>query len=359
MKKLIKSKWFWSPLIILGILIGFYFYKAQFKGVKQPIIFNSDIKLQGLLLKPKSSGPHPAIILLHGAGGNNQHYDKAFFRFHANAFLKKGFAVLVYTKRGSGNNDINYDIFTYKQLVNDANAAINFLREQKDIDQNNIGLMGVSESGWFTPELAYLDGRLKFIINRVSSPFTFTKTVIHEVKMDAFKDGFTESEIEQDIVPLTKQIWQYYMDVANDTIVALGPERDAINKKLKAANNHERLSKLFKYDQLEPYDSITYEARGQNFAYDPLPFLEHINLPMFYVMAGEDINIPTHDVVEFLEKFKETNNKDITIKVYPNSSHYLFKWGLEDGPYEGWLYQSGYLDTITNWAINQIKLSPN
>ncbi|TVZ59716.1 dienelactone hydrolase family protein [Flavobacteriaceae bacterium MAR_2010_105] len=359
MKKLINSKWLWSPIIIIIMLIGLYFYKAQFQGIKQHISFSSDIKLEGLLLKPETPGPHPAIILLHGAGGSHQHHNKPFYRFHANAFLEKGFAVLVYTKRGSGNHDVNYDIFTYKQLVNDALAAIKFLREQKDIDQNNIGLMGISESGWFTPELAYLDGHLKFIINRVSSPFTFTKTVIHEVKMDALNEGFTETEVTQDIVPLTQQIWQYYIDTSKDPSLAMGPEREAINAKLKAAHDHERLGKWFQFDQLEPYNSITYAARGQNFAYDPLPYLKEINLPLFYVMAGEDVNIPTSDVVNFLEKFKKTNHKNISVKVYPNASHYLYKWGLGDGPYDGWLYQTGYLDTITTWAANQITTPSN
>ncbi|MEB8329030.1 dienelactone hydrolase family protein [Flavobacteriaceae bacterium KMM 6897] len=353
MKKIIKSKWLWSPLIILILFIGLYFYKAQYQGIKQHITFKSDIELEGLFLKPKTPGPHPAIILLHGAGGSHQHHNKAFFRFHANAFLKKGFAVLVYTKRGSGNNVINYDYFTYKQLVNDAHAAIAFLRNQKDIDQNNIGLMGVSESGWFTPELAYLDGRLKFIINRVSSPFTFVDTVIHEVKMDALNEGFSETEIEQEILPLTRQIWEYYIAVSKGHLLGNGPERDEINAKLNKAHSHERLSAWFHYNQLEPYDSLLYAARGQNFAYDPLPYLEQINLPMFYVMGGEDINIPTKSVVNFLEKFRKTNNKNISIKVFPTASHYLFKWGLEDGPYEGWLYQDGYLDAITEWAAEQ------
>lgn len=359
MKKIIKSKWYWSPLIILILLLGFYFFKAQFQGNKQHISFKSDIELEGLLLKPKTPGPFPAIILLHGAGGSHQHHNKAFFRFHTNAFLKKGFAVLVYTKRGSGNNTINYDYFTYKQLVNDALAAITFLRNQKDIDQNNIGLMGVSESGWFTPELAYLDGRLKFIINRVSSPFSFVQTVTHEVKMDALKEGYTATEIENEILPLTRQIWDYYIAVSKNPLLANGPERDKINAKLKIVHDDERLGNWFTYEQLEPYDSLLYAARGQNFSYDPLPYLKKIKLPMFYVMAGQDINIPTYEVVDFLEKFRESNNRNIDIKVYPNASHYLFKWGLEDGPYEGWLYQEGYLDTITEWAIEQTKKSEN
>ncbi|MBT8284925.1 MAG: alpha/beta fold hydrolase [Flavobacteriaceae bacterium] len=359
MKKLFTSNWFRVPLGILILLLGLYFYKAQFKGEKQKVSFSTDIELQGLLLRPYTEGPHPAIILLHGAGGSHQHHNKAFFRFHANAFLEKGFAVLVYTKRGSGDDGFNYDYFTYKDLVNDAYAAINFLRNQQDIDQQNIGLMGVSESGWFTPELAYLDQQLKFIINRVSSPFSVEKTVIHEVKMDALTEGFTEMEIMEDILPLTRQIWQYYKAVSKDPALAKGSERDEINTRLKEAHDDERLGKWFQYKELMAYDSLRYAARGFNIGYDPLPFLEKIDLPMLYVMAGKDKNIPTREVVTFLKDFRETYKRDIKLKVYPEASHYLYKWGLEDGPYEGILYQKGYMEAITSWAASQVSNPSN
>ena len=60
-------------------------------------------------------------------------------------------------------------------------------------------------------------------------------------------------------------------------------------------------------------------------------------------------------MITFLEEFRETHKRDIDIQVYPEASHYLFKWGLEDGPYEGWLYQEGYLETITDWAAEQVS----
>ncbi|MBT8273078.1 MAG: dienelactone hydrolase family protein, partial [Bacteroidia bacterium] len=133
------------------------------------------------------------------------------------------------------------------------------------------------------------------------------------------------------------------------------PEREAINKNLKIANNDERLGKWFTSDQLSSYDSLLYATRGQNWAYDPLPYLKKINVPMFYVLGGEDINMPTKEIEVFLDKFRDEENKNITIKVYPEASHYLYKWGLQDGPYEGWLYLDGYLELLTTWAKDQLR----
>lgn len=355
LKKIARSKQF---IILIGALlltITVLKIKLSFAGSVERVTFESEIKLEGAIIRPKTPGPHPAIILLHGAGGSHQKYNKISFKMHANAFVKKGFAVLVYTKRGSGDNEVDYKYFTYNQLKNDAVAAVKFLTNRSDIDQENIGLMALSESGWFAPEVAAEDGNIRFIVYKVSSPFTVRKTVIHERKMDSMGEGFTEQEVEDTILPLTNRIWQFYIDVANDPSLANGPERDAINQELSKLNDHERFGKWFIYGELSEYDERLYAARGQNYSYDPLPFLKEINVPMLYVLGGKDKNIPTKQVVPFLEKFRTDESKDITLKVYPNASHYLNRWGLEDGPWSGLLYEEGYLELISSWATEQIK----
>lgn len=345
---------------LLAIALGFLFLvvlftiSTGFKGQKEHVVLQSDINIKALFLKPEGKGKYPAIILLHGSGGSHQEYNKLYFRLHANAFVKKGFAVLVYTKRGSGKNNVDYENFTFSQLVNDAGAALDFIRSRKDIDQDNVGLMGLSESGWFTPELARLDGNIRFIVNRVSSPLSYTKTVIHEVKMDARDEGFTEKEIDNHIVPMTQRIWQFYIDVSKDPTLANGAERASINALLSEANKDERLAKWFTFSELSGYDSLRYASRGRRYAYDPLPYLNEIHCPMIYVMGEKDKNMPTIEIVEFLEKYRQGTSKTIDIKVYEGASHYLYKYGLEDGPWEGWMYQDGYPDLLANWAREQL-----
>ncbi len=355
MKIIKKYKWMLAVLGFLSLLIGILLFAARFKGDIESITFQSDIKLEGVLVKPDGPGPHPAIVLLHGAGASHQEFDKPYFKFHANAFVKKGFVVLVYTKRGSGNSGFVYKHFTYDKLRNDAAAAIDFLKKRDDVDDENIGVMGVSESGWFTPELAYRDQNIKFIINRVSSPFDFIQTVGHEVAMDAAAEGFTEQEIEEVILPVTHRIWQYYIDVYKNTTIVNGPQRKVINGQLLRLNKDERFGKWFTYTELEAYDSLIYMATAKRFLYDPMPYVNKLTIPMFYVMAGKDKNIPTKKVVEYLNGISSKENRDIKIKVYPEASHYLYKYGLEDGPFDGWLYYDDYLESIADWARNQVN----
>lgn len=348
-------KWILAVLGSLCLLIILFLYTNRFKGNVEDISFNSDIPLEGVLITPDGPGPHPAIVLLHGAGSRHQEYDKMYFKCHSNAFLKEGFAVLVYTKRGSGSTNFDYKYMTYEKLLNDAEAAIEFLKKRDDIAHDKLGVMGVSESGWFTPELAARNPNIKFIINRVSSPFDFIQTVLHEVKMDARAEGFTDQEIDEVILPATKRIWQFYIAVYKDRAKANGPQRKLINKELELLNKHERYGKRFTYKELEKYDPRVYEATAKRFLYDPMPFVKELTIPMFYMLAGKDKNIPTKKVVESLNGMISKENKDIKIKVYPEASHYLYKYGLEDGPFDGLLYYDDYLELLTAWARNQIN----
>lgn len=351
MKKLIRSKWFLGLITLVIALTLFANYKLTYKGKIEHVTFHSDIELEGILVRPNTPGPHPVIILLHGSGGSYQTYNKWYNRLHGNAFLKRGFAILAYTKRGSGKNNVDYRYFTYKDLMNDGVSAVKFVREQPNIDQNRVGLMGVSESGWFTPEIAAVDGNIAFIINRVSSPFQVTRTIMHEWKLDALAEGFTQQEVEKEIIPFTTRIRQYYIDVVKDSSLVYGPERIAINKKLAAMHQDKRFKKWFISDRLTDYDPKLYTARASNYAYDPLPYLQAIDVPLLYIMGGKDVNMPTSDIVDFLKKFREEEGKRIDIKVYPKAGHYLYRWkylGIEG------LYQEGYLALLADWALEQV-----
>ena len=344
----------WALLILFlpCIVLVLYLASRTFDGQLERIQFRSNIPLEGALITPEGPGPHPAILLLHGAGSSHQPYDKLFFKFHANAFLAKGFAVLVYSKRSK--KDVDYRYFTYQDLLGDAQAALDYLKTRKDIDPNRIGLMGISESGWFTPELASNNPEIRFVINRASSPFRVMETLKHEVRSDAMTEGFTSNEIDKTILPLTERIWSYYVGIQEKRVPVSGLERQTINQRLAKLNSHERFGQWFLYDELANYDSALYQARAMRYAYDPAPYLQTIETPLFYVMAGKDKNIPTAHAIERL-KALQADGKDITIKLYPDASHYLYRFGLEDGPFEGWLYYDDYLSSMTDWALEQIK----
>lgn len=354
MKKIIVkiAKWISVILIIPGYVIISTYIDSRFKGEVEKIVINSNIALEGVLIKPRINEPHPVVLLLHGAG-NNQPYDKLYFRFHANAFLEQGFAVLIYSKRSS--KEVDYQYFTYEDLLNDAQSAIDFLKNRTDIDQKKIGVMAVSESGWFSPELVHANPQIAFLINRVSSPLSVLKTVSHEIRSDAIAEGFSEEEVERVILPVHKRIWEFYIDVNNGKQPPNGTEKKLIDDTLSELYRDEKFGAWFNFNELGSYDTLLYNSLAKRYSYNPMPFFEKIDVPMLYILAGKDKNIPTKEVISVLENAKMNDRKDITIKVYQEATHYLYKFGLNDGPFEGLMYYDDYLNFITDWASKQIK----
>jgi dienelactone hydrolase len=349
-----KFKIYWIPigmlLAFLGYVIIFFNYHLVYAGiVENATIQSNNTQLSGVLVRPATPGPHPGIVLLHGAG-SNQTYGKWYYRIHTNVYLRQGFAVLSYTKRGSGDSGIDYQTVSFQNLIDDGVAAVNFLRNRPDIIPDQIGLMGVSESGWFSPEIAAKAGDIAFIVNRVSPPLPWRTTVLFEFKNELMVEGFSGTELDE-ILQLQSRIWQFYIDAAENESIANGPERDAINTILADTRNRPGGEDIF--DGILPeYNAEEYITRASKYSYDPYPFLKQINAPILYILAGKDVNIPFDQSVTFLEKLKFEHNKDITIQVYPEAGHYLYRWDWF--PIEGY-YVPGYLDLIGSWAAGKIK----
>lgn len=353
MKKLFTSKWFLIPVGLFAPIIVYTMYNLSFKGNVERMTFPSNgIEIESAIITPDGPGPHPGIVLLAGSGGSHQEYDKVSMRIHTNYFLSRGFAVFVYTKRGSGKNGVNYSHVTFQDLIADALTAITTFRNHPKVDADNIGLRAVSESGWIAPEIALIDGNIKFIINRVSPPIPWMDVVTHEVKIELKNSGFTNDEIDNELIPLTRRIWQFFVDAEKNND-AMKTERIAIEDKIAEMESREQQFKdYYSGYKLAAYNPETYKARASRYSYNPQPYLNKINIPMLYIYGGVDQNVPTEECVAFLNTLKQTYKNQISIKIFPDSDHYMYQ--TNSFPVEGF-YQEGYLETQGDWAIKQVK----
>lgn len=346
-----KKRWILVGLLLVLLgYVGFFFNNHLiYAGITEEITFQSeDIQLDGVLVRPATSGPHPAIVILHGAG-HNKPYGKLSYRILTNVYVRQGFAVLSYNKRGTGGPVDDYQKVTFQDLISDGVAAVNLLRSQPDVIPDQVGLFGISESGWFTPEIAAKVGDIAFIVNKVGPPLPWTTTVLFETRNDALFAGVSEEDIK-DVLTLQSRIFQFIINAAADESLANGPEREEINALLadmqKRPGVEEVLIKI-----LPEYDPEIYAAMASKYSYDPYPFLKEIDIPMLYILGGKDINVPFDQSVTQLEELKLEHGKDITVKAYPEAGHYLYRWDAI--PQEGF-YVPGYLDLIGTWAAVQV-----
>lgn len=98
--------------------------------------------LRGTLFIPNGKGPFPAVIFYHGSGGKGEKYFEA-----GEKFPEKGIMALVFNFRGCGISDGNYLSQTYRDALDDAQKAFDFLLSQ-NADPDRIGVVGGSFGGF-------------------------------------------------------------------------------------------------------------------------------------------------------------------------------------------------------------------
>ena len=122
---------------------------------------NQDVKFAGSLLLPVSETPVPAVVFVHGAGRQT----RESYRELGEHFASRGIAALIYDKRGTGQSGGVYESHApYENLVNDALAAVAFLKERREIESTQIGIWGLSQGARISAAAASRSDDIQFVI---------------------------------------------------------------------------------------------------------------------------------------------------------------------------------------------------
>lgn len=319
-------------LLMLAVLTGCAFWE----GDTEEVVFNGggNIDLYGTLVFPDSTQELlPVIVMLHGAERATR--DRFIYRITGNLFLERGLAVLTYDKRGAGQSGGDYENTTYEQLIQDAVAAIAYLRNRSDIDPNRIGIFGVSESGWLAPEIIERSGDIAFLINKVGSTLSVRATVAWEMFNDLQADGIdADSAREQTDIILRIWSWQ---ETADET------ERIALQAVLEQWAG--RADSALPLSLTSVSEDVLADRR-----YDPGPFLERMTTPALYLYGSEDINIPASASMARLEELVGMG-VPITGHVFPGEGHELGGPSFLP-PFYG--FADGYAQLIAEFAAQHV-----
>ena len=99
--------------------------------------------LRGVLHKANVRGRAPAVCFLHGFTGNSVEEGRLFVRA-ARAFAAIGIHALRFDFRGSGDSDGEFGEMTLQTEVEDARAALGFLRKTRGVDKDRLAIVGLS-----------------------------------------------------------------------------------------------------------------------------------------------------------------------------------------------------------------------
>ncbi len=122
--------------------------------------------LRGWLKTPDGAGPHPVVVMTHGAGGHKEWFLPGL----SDVLLSIGVASLAYDHRNFGQSEgqPRFEIDPPQQ-IRDYRTAITFASTLPELDKSRIGIFGTSLSGGHVLVVGALDRRVKCVVSQVPS----------------------------------------------------------------------------------------------------------------------------------------------------------------------------------------------
>ena len=134
---------------------------------KKDIVFDSEgMKLSGKIFFPEQlKEKNPGVIYIHGWKGKKSSKEE-----YAKSLVKNGFIAMTFDLRGHGESEGNKNSVTMHDFMKDVIAAYDRLITEKNIDPNNINVIGNSIGSFLT---AYLVEQRKIKNIVLQSPITY------------------------------------------------------------------------------------------------------------------------------------------------------------------------------------------
>jgi dienelactone hydrolase len=218
-------------------------------------------RLAGTITEPPGAGPHPGIVVVHGAEPGERH----FYDVWVGVYVSLGLAVLTYDKRGIGSSTGTYPgeqptAEALQVYADDAAAALDFLSAWPGIDPARVGFHGGSQGGWTVPLAIARHPRASFAV-LASAPAT---TVDQTDLWAGFSGGGA-------------------------------------------------------VEPTESTDQMLADVRRTHSGYDPTPALQALGAPALWLLGTNDRTVPTAVCLEILNAMHKPN---FTIQLLP-SGHAL------------------------------------
>jgi pimeloyl-ACP methyl ester carboxylesterase len=174
----------------------------------KPLRFRSgDALLSGTMYFPHRKPPYPAVMLLAGSNYQTRSGQNAFLSWVGDVFLRRGFVVYAYDKRGAGFSTGQRDDGF---VVADAIRGFATMSRQSSLDSTCLGIWGVSQGGMAAPKVAANLPGGSFVANTSGAVVNANLQEIQRTAREMRADGFSESDV-RDAVRLQTLKFDYAM----------------------------------------------------------------------------------------------------------------------------------------------------
>lgn len=132
---------------------------VRYPNVVLPGVTIRSVTVRAEIYRPLEGGPFPAVIVLHGCGGHDDHHE-----LWAQRLVSWGYVAVVvdsFGSRGFGNICKETTAVTPEMRVSDIYGTAEYLRKIPYVSKNRIGLLGFSHGAWTIMKAVQVKYQLK------------------------------------------------------------------------------------------------------------------------------------------------------------------------------------------------------
>jgi len=281
---------------------------------------STDVTLAGTIFRPRSEGPHPGLVITHGSERGSR---RGRGYRHLGAELSKlGFMVLIYDKRGVGDSEGEYQETPYMDVAaSDVLAGVALLKQQAQINPQNIGVLGFSQGGWVGPLAATKSEDVAFVVSLVGPGVSIREQVLFHRSNQWRDKGWNAAHVDE-LVAFSRDLYTY---------LGTGNGYAELKPRYEEATQQpwfEELRAMRFGDALpEPHTlGQTVFNFFRKMKYDPRPTLEQMRVPLLAIFGTDDQNVPTGRSVAIMQAaFQASGNPDLTIHVFEDVGHNMWQ----------------------------------
>ena len=279
------------------------------------------IKLAGTLTLPQEEGIYPAVVLVSGSGPQDRNEELLHhkpFLVLSDHLTRAGIAVLRYDDRGVAESDGVFSGSTTFDFASDAQSAVAWLRQQKEIGR--VGIIGHSEGGIIAPIVASEDKELDFIVLLAGTGVRGDELLMKQTELISISMG-TEKDKRARAQKLNRMVYDLVLDVE---------DKDELTKALdKLVDDvwEEGYAELFpvpEKDTAKMYliDEVVDDWMLTFMRLDPALYLEKVTIPVLAVNGDKDLQVEIQqNLTAIREALERAGNPDFTTIEYEGLNH--------------------------------------
>jgi uncharacterized protein len=264
--------------------------------------------LAGVLCVPEDAGRVPAIALLGGSGADTRDGDlepgaPGTLRRIAHRLAGAGIATLRWDRRGFGASGGRAQESDYDSDLEDALAALAWLRDRAEVDAGRVAVAGHSAGALTACQVCRDD------------PAGVAAAMLL---------GGLASSIEDLIRNNLGRVLRHWYEFTPEqrawieaTMPALLVRARGVEQYLDAARRGE--ATVFLEGGLE----LRTRRTQQDLATDYAAEFRHVQAPALVLHAGDDLNVPVADAITAYRVLREAGNDKVQLTVLPGLDHYF------------------------------------